>query len=283
MKKLIDKITQSLEESLSNLLDFIPELALAIVIFVIGHFIIRKLKGTIRKRVIHRSGEALTAQFTADIIGLIFYLLLLTFCINLLGFDSLTSKLIAGAGLTAFIIGFALKDIGENFLSGIILVFNRPFRTNDIIEIDGIQGQVLHISLRETIIKTADGRDVYIPNADILKKPLHNYTIDDQLRDFFIFPIFQENDISAAIQDIHDVIDQFPQVLSRPRPIVQIQDFDGGTVNIRISYWYDLEGSRKMNRLLRSEIMLAVFERLRDAGVGFPNHVQDISVSSAPE
>lgn len=281
MKKLMDKIRQSLEESLSNLLDFIPELALAIVIFVIGHFIIRKLKGTIRKRVIHRSGEALTAQFTADIVGLIFYLILLTFCINLLGFDSLTSKLIAGAGLTAFIIGFALKDIGENFLSGIILVFNRPFRTNDIIEIDGIQGRVLHISLRETIIKTGDGRDVYIPNADILKKPLHNYTIDDKLRDFFIFPIFQDNDISATIQRIHKVINQFPKVLSQPRSIVQIQDFEGGTVNIRISYWYDLEGSRKMNRLLRSEIMLAVFESLRDAGVGMPDHVQDVSVKSA--
>ncbi len=279
----MDKIRQSLEEALSNLLDFVPELALAIVIFVIGHFVIRKLKSTIRKRVIHRSGEALTAQFTADIIGLIFYLILLTFCINVLGFSGLTSKLIAGAGLTAFIIGFALKDIGENFLSGIILVFNRPFRTDDIIEIDGIQGRVLHISLRETIVKTADGRDVYIPNADILKKPLQNYTTDDQLRDFFVFPIFQENDISAAIQRIHEVIDQFPTVLSSPRPIVQIQDFDGGTVNIRISYWYDLKGSRKMNRLLRSEIMLAVFETLREAEVGMPNHVQDISISSAPE
>ena len=279
----MDKIRQSLEESLSNLLDFVPQLAVAIIIFVIGHFLIRKLKGTIRKRVIRRSGEALTAQFTADIIGLIFYLLLLTFCINILGFSGLTSKLIAGAGLTAFIIGFALKDIGENFLSGIILVFNRPFRTHDIIEIDGIQGEVLHISLRETIIKTADGRDVYIPNADILKKPLHNYTIDDQLRDFFVIPIFQENDISAAIQRIHEVIDQFPTVLTQPRPIVQIQDFDGGTINIRISYWYDLEGSRKMNRLLRSEIMLAVFQRLQEAKVGMPNHVQDISVTSIAE
>jgi len=279
----MDKIRQSLEESLSNLMDFLPELTLAIIIFVIGHFVIRKLKSIIRHRVIRRSGEALTAQFTGDIIGLVFYLLLLTFCINILGFSSLTSKLLAGAGLTAFIIGFALKDIGENFLSGIILVFNRPFRTNDIIEIDGIQGRVLHISLRETIVKTADGRDVYIPNADILKKPLQNFTIDDQLRDVFVFPIFFENDISAVIQRIHEVINQFPTVLSEPRPIVQIQDFDGGTVNIRISYWYDLEGSRKMNRLLRSEIMLAVFERLREAGVGMPNHVQDISLSSAAE
>ncbi len=279
----MDKIRQSLEESLSNLMDFLPELTLAIIIFVIGHFVIRKLKSIIRHRVIRRSGEALTAQFTGDIIGLVFYLLLLTFCINILGFSSLTSKLLAGAGLTAFIIGFALKDIGENFLSGIILVFNRPFRTNDIIEIDGIQGRVLHISLRETIVKTADGRDVYIPNADILKKPLQNYTIDDQLRDVFVFPIFFENDISAVIQRIHEVINQFPTVLSEPRPIVQIQDFDGGTVNIRISYWYDLEGSRKMNRILRSEIMLAVFENLREAGVGMPNHVQDISLSSAAE
>jgi len=279
----MDKIRQSLEEALSNLLEFIPELAFAVVIFILGHFVIRKIKARIRKKVTKRSGEALTAQFTADIIGLVFYLILLTFCINILGFSGLTSKLIAGAGLTAFVIAFALKGIGENFLSGIILVFNRPFRTDDIIEIDGIQGRVLHISLHETIIKTADGRDVYIPNADILKKPLQNYTIDDTLRDSFVFPIFQENDISAAIQRIHEVIDQFPTVLSSPRPIVQIQDFDGGTVNIRISYWYDLKGSRKMNRLLRSEIMLAVFESLRDAGVGIPNHVQDISVSSAPE
>lgn len=279
----MDKISQSLKDSFANLMDFLPELAAAIIVFVIGHFVIRKLKGSIRKRVINRSGEALTAQFTGDIIGLVFYLLLLTFCINILGFSGLTSKLIAGAGLTAFIIGFALKDIGENFLSGIILVFNRPFRTNDIIEIDGIQGRVLHISLRETIVKTPDGRDVYIPNADILKKPLQNYTIDDQLRDSFVFRIYIENDIGKVIDEIQTIVNGFPTVLEAPKSIVQIQDFEGGMVTIRISYWYDLAGNRKINWILRSEIMLAVFERLRDIGVAMPNHEQDINIKSTPE
>ena len=279
----MDEILQSLKDSFQNLLDFLPELGVAIIVFVMGHFIIRRLKGSIRKRVINRSGEALTAQFTGDIIGLIFYLLLLTFCINILGFSGLTSKLIAGAGLTAFIIGFALKDIGENFLSGIILVFNRPFRTNDIIEIDGIQGRVLHISLRETIVKTADGRDVYIPNADILKKPLQNYTIDDQLRDSFVFRMYNDNDIQAVIDAVQQIVNNFPTVLASPKSIVQIQDFDGGMVTIRVSYWYDLSGSRKMNRILRSEIMLAVFESLRETAVSIPNHIQDISLSSESE
>jgi small-conductance mechanosensitive channel len=274
----MDRMIEKLQNAWSEFLIFLPELGLALFVFFIGYLLIRKMKARIRKIVVKRSGEALTAQFTADIVGLVFYLILLSFTINLLGFSGMTSKLIAGAGLTAFIIGFALKDIGENFLSGIILVFNRPFRTNDIIEIDGIRGRVLHISLRETIVKTEDGRDVYIPNADILKKPLQNFTIDDQLRDTFIFRIFQENDISAVIQRIHDELDKFPTILSRPAPIVQIKDFEGGTVNLLVSYWYDLEGSRKINRILRSEIMLAVYESFRDADVGMPNHEQDLSV-----
>ena len=80
--------------------------------------------------------------------------------------------MLAGAGISAFIIGFALKDIGENFLAGIILAFKRPFRVGDIVDINGLKGKVLTLNLRDTQIKTGDGKDVFIPNAVIIKNPL---------------------------------------------------------------------------------------------------------------
>ncbi|HAZ24509.1 MAG TPA: mechanosensitive ion channel protein MscS, partial [Algoriphagus sp.] len=98
----------------------------------------------------------------------------------------LVSGLLAGAGITAFVIGFALKDIGENFLAGILLAFKRPFKVGDTVDINGIRGVVLNLNLRDTQIKTPDGKDVFIPNATIIKNPLVNFTIDGFLRYDFI-------------------------------------------------------------------------------------------------
>jgi small-conductance mechanosensitive channel len=94
------------------------------------------------------------------------------------GLTGVVSGLLAGAGISAFIIGFALKDIGENFLAGILLAFKRPFRVGDLVDIGGIRGTVLILNLRDTQIKTPDGKDVFIPNANIIKNPLVNFTID---------------------------------------------------------------------------------------------------------
>jgi small-conductance mechanosensitive channel len=68
---------------------------------------------------------------------------LLVICLGIIGFDDVTNKILAGAGLTTFIIGFALKDIGENFLAGILMAFQRPFRIGDLIQIDNIKDELL--------------------------------------------------------------------------------------------------------------------------------------------
>jgi small conductance mechanosensitive channel len=111
----------------------------------------------------------------------------------LLGLNSFTNKVLAGAGLLAFVIGFALKDIGENFLAGIILAFKSPFKLDDLIEVNNIIGFVKDINIRETHIKTPDGKDVFLPNSIILKNPMFNYTIDGFLRYEFVVGIAYEN------------------------------------------------------------------------------------------
>jgi small conductance mechanosensitive channel len=188
--------------------------------------------------------------------------------------------LLAGAGLTAFILGFAMKDIGENFLSGIVLVFNRPFRTNDIIEQDGFIGRVVSVSLRETVIKSLDGKDIYIPNADILKKPLQNYTIDNLIRTSFRLWIFNSNNLPEVLEFIRLEVSKSPHIQKKTPPRILTENFENGLVQIRVNYWYSLKGTRIINNDLQSMIMTNVFEALKAKGVGMPDHVQDIKINS---
>lgn len=270
----MDRYMDTLQSAYENMLDFLPLLAIALLIFFAGFWVIRLLKRYIKRKIMERSDELLTAEFAADLVGLFGFLLLIIFCLGVMGFSSLMSKLLAGAGLTAFIVGFAMKDIGENFLSGIVLVFNRPFRTNDIIEQDGFIGRVLSVSLRETVIKSLDGKDVFIPNADILKKPLQNYTIDDLIRTSFRLWIFNDNNIPEVIEFIRLEVSKSLHIQKKTPPRVLVENFQNGMVQIRVNYWYSLKGTRMINDDLQSKIMMDVFEALKAKGVRIPNHVE---------
>ncbi|MEQ8627119.1 mechanosensitive ion channel domain-containing protein [Ekhidna sp.] len=164
-------IIHSLEANYVNL-SFI--LLFVIIGFIISNFIQRRIK----HRLANKSPNHITANFTSQIVGVLIKSVVIFTTLYLLGLSSFTNKLLAGAGLLTFVIGFALKDIGENFLAGIILAFKSPFRLDDLIEVNGITGHVKDISIRETLVKTPDGKDVFLPNSIILKNPLYNYTID---------------------------------------------------------------------------------------------------------
>lgn len=264
---ILDQFRSGITEAYESLIDFIPQLLFAVIVFFIGHFFIQQLKKRVYRIVEVRSEEALTAEFTSHVVAFFIYVILLVFCFNILEFSSLISKIIAGAGLTAFIIGFALKDIGENFLSGIIMVFSKPFRTNDIIEIGGLTGKVIRISLRETVLKSLDGKDLYIPNSDILKKPLQNFTIDDLLRSNFTIRVPHSADVNEVIKDIQDIILSFDEVIKKRRPSVHVESFDERMVTLSAGYWYSLRGSRTMNNRLRSMIIIKVIDHLKSKGL----------------
>src|SRR5690606_12848659 len=126
--------------------------------------------------------------------------------LRILGFSDLTSNILAGAGILTFIVGFAFKDIGENFLAGILLAFKSPFKINDLIETENIIGYVVDLTIRETRIKTLDGKDVFIPNGQIIKNPLFNYTIDGFLRYEFIIGLDYESNTKKAINLILETV-----------------------------------------------------------------------------
>lgn len=276
---MIDLFQERLSEIYQGFIELVPTLVIAIVFFTIGVLIIKVIRKFIFTRVVKRSKDPVASQFVTDIVLVIFYIILTLLTFRVLGLSAVTQTIIGAAGLTTFIIGFALKDIGENFLAGIVMIFDRPFEMGDLIQIDNHIGRVINISIRETTLKTTDGRDVYIPNSDIIKKHFINYTIDDQLSETFEFSVFNSNNIRDVIAVVQETVSGFNQILKSKKPAVLIKNFENGTVQLTVSYWYSLRGTRARNGQLKTDIMLTVLDVLKENKITFPDHVQDVKLN----
>ena len=278
MNEQLDNFKEMLHKSWLNFYQAMPSIVFAIIVFAIGLLIIRKLKGLAYTFIDKRSKDPLVSDFLVNVVALILTIFLIVISLSILGFGEITDKILAGAGITTFIIGFALKDIGENFLSGIVMAFKRPFRIGDLIEINGFKGKVTSMSLRETLIKTLDGKEVFIPNGLIAKNGLINYTLDDLLRTDFIIGLDYNDDTQDALDTIENILKNHEFILQIPEPIAVIDELATSTVNVRVSYWYMTNNIKVPGAKLRSQIMLKVFKTLMDKGYGLPSDIVEVKM-----
>ncbi|MBZ9729293.1 mechanosensitive ion channel family protein [Salegentibacter sp. JZCK2] len=260
-------------------------LGLTFLFLVAGFFIANFIKRRIRLRLIKRSPNHITATFISQITGFTLKSIIVLITLYLLGLDAFTNKVLAGAGLLTFVIGFALKDIGENFLAGIILAFKSPFRLDDLIEINNIEGFVKDINIRETLIKTPDGKDVFLPNSIILKNPLFNYTIDGFLRYEFTVGIAYENNPTDAIKIILETVNNVEGVLKGDKkPSISIRELATNTININVQFWVDTfkTSRRSVHHSIRSQIMNNVIAALIAKGFSLPASIVELKNYDPP-
>lgn len=250
-------------------------LVFAVAGFILANFIKRKIKN----RFVHKAPNAVTATFISQITSFILKSIVVFTTLYLLGLESFTNKILAGAGLLTFVVGFAMKDIGENFLAGIILAFKSPFSVDDLISVNGIEGFVKDINIRETLVKTPDGKDVFIPNAVILQNPLFNYTLDGFLRYEFVVGIGYENNPTEAIRLIFDTIQQEKEVLKGDKgPAITIEELATSTINLKIQFWVDTfkTTKRSVHHSIRSQVMNDVVSALLTHGISLPASILEI-------
>lgn len=275
----MEKVTQLYQDAVQyfhmNYLNLGATLLFLIIGFIISSYIQRR----VRLRLMKKSPNRITAHFTSQIVGFVLKSVVIFSTLYLLELSSFTNKLLAGAGLLTFVIGFALKDIGENFLAGIILAFKSPFRLDDLIEVDGIMGHVKDISIRETLIKTPDGKDVFLPNAIILKNPLFNYTLDGFLRYGFMVGIAYENNPTEAIKLILETVNNVDGVLKGDKkPTVTIHELATNSININIQFWVDTFKStrRSVHNTIRSQVMSDIVAALTSNGYSLPANILEL-------
>ncbi|MGC4130565.1 MAG: mechanosensitive ion channel [Bergeyella sp.] len=283
MNKDVKKLSDILLDSWNNFLETLPALVVAIIVAFIGFFIIKYLSKISRKIIVNRSKDTLVSDFLVNLVSIVLAIFLIVICLSIIGWGSITDKILAGAGITTFVIGFALKDIGENFLAGIIMAFRHPFRVGDLIEVNGIKGIVQKMALRETSVKTIDGIDVYIPNSSIIKNPLKNFTIDTLLMNEFDLAVEYRNDVNKLIPILFNTLKEFPYILKNPEPKVYIKDISGGSVQIKVEYWFKVNEVKPSASELRSDIILKCFQVANEKGYSLPSGAVDVKIVETTE
>ena len=131
----MNDIVSRLNSYYHALLLMLPRIGVAIIVMVAGILIANWITTLLRKRISKKSHDQLMSSFLAKTIKLIFFVVIFLLTLNILGLNSISKAIFATAGASAILLGFAFKDIAENFLAGILLAFNRPFNVNDTVKI----------------------------------------------------------------------------------------------------------------------------------------------------
>ena len=188
--------------------------------------------------------------------------------------------LLGALGLTSVAIGFSLKDVLSNYISGVILLAARPFRINDQVVIGEYEGTISQIQLRATTMTTYDGRVVYIPNQEVFQASIINNTASARRRSSVMVGIDYGENISEAIAVINRVLGDLPEVENDPSYDVLVQELAASTVNLEIRFWVD---SRRAGFLLTtSKVAQAVKEALETANIDMPTDIYTLIVRETP-
>ena len=265
MENFIQDIVNHLQSYYYSLVDLTPKLLLAVLTILISWFIATRIGLFADLRLKRKMDDPLLATFIARLIKYILLIIGLLFMFRIIGLTGVAQSILAGAGISAFIIGFALKDIGENFLAGILLAFKRPFSIGDIIESNGVKGEVLTLNLRDTEIKS-DNKIIYIPNALLIKSTLINYNSGGFLLQTFTIGLEYGSNYNRAISLVKEILKRNDKVSDKDHDdAAVITDVTAAIVQLNIRYWEDTS-TKKNDSENRSKIISEVLNALKENG-----------------
>lgn len=275
-----NEISESFTQFYENLIDLIPGIGLGILIIIIGSLISGLIGNFAKRRISVKTNDPLMSRFLGKAIKYTLIVLSMMLALRAAGLEAIATGIFTAAGASALVLGFAFKDIGQNFISGIILAFNRPFDVNDTVEIGENFGKVRALEFRYTKLKTFDGKDVYIPNSDVLTKPVTNYTEDGFYRWNFIIGIAYEDNIEGAKATVLEALRKEPNVIEdeEHENFVVEDELATSTVNLKVFFWVDTKDFRRMAMITKGNVVRAVKEALEDAGYYMPADIQEIKL-----
>jgi small-conductance mechanosensitive channel len=184
------------------------------------------------------------------------------------------TALLGTLGLTSVAIGFSLKDVLSNYMSGVILLAARPFRIGDQVVIDTYEGTITQIQLRATTIQTYDGRLVYIPNQEVFQSSITNNTASPVRRSSVMVGIDYDADVDRAMQVIKDHVMGVEGVETNPEPLVLVRELAASTVNLETMFWVN---SRRQSFLqVTSRVLETIKLALQAEDIEMPTDIYTV-------
>ena len=279
----IKTVSESFKNYYNRFIEQLPGIAWGVLIIILGLLIGAWIGNFARQRISAKTADPFMSRFLGKAIKITFFIISAMLALKAAGLGGIATGILTAAGASAVVLGFAFKDIGENFIAGIILAFNRPFNVNDTVEIGDNFGKVKALEFRYTKLKTFDGKDVYIPNSDVLTTPVTNYTEDGFFRWSFIIGIAYEDNIDGAKAVVLNALRKEPNVIEdeEHENFVIEDELATSTVNLKVYFWVDTKDFRRMALITKGNVVRKVKEALEEHGFYMPADIQEIKLYGA--
>ncbi len=194
--------------------------------------------------------------------------------------DLTSIKFILGGLAIGF--GFGLRDLANNFVSGLLMLIERPVRTGDFVDIDNHIGEVTHIGLRSVTVRTWDNMELIVPNSEVFSRSFVNWTrSDDVVRTIIKLRVNRVDDPHKVQNIVKQVLGETSSVLTEPEPQVFLSEMDDVLIQLEVRYFINMRKSRSRSRV-RSEVLFRMWDRFKLYGIEPPYPQQLLHIKSLP-
>ncbi|MFA7642595.1 MAG: mechanosensitive ion channel family protein [Sphaerochaetaceae bacterium] len=255
------------EESLHLLFSIIG----IVLILVVGKILIVVLKKILAKA-FSRSKKIneLMAKFLLKVVSVVCWIFVFLVVLSHLGVD--LAPIIAGLGITGFILGFAFQETLGNLLAGVMIVLNAPFRVGDYVEVGSMNGTIRDMDMMSVTLSTPDNKRVIMANKLIWGQAIINYSYTETRRVEMGVSIAYDSDVNKAKQLIWDILNSYTEILSEPAPVVAVSKLNDSSVDLVVRPWTKPADYWAVYFRFQQEIL----ERFRSEGIEIPFPQRDV-------
>ena len=258
-----------------DLIGKLPVAGIALLVVLLFGFIAKKVASSgLGSRLFGDS--PLVRQVVARLLATLILIGGLLLALDIVGATGAVGAVLGTAGIVGLAVGFAFKDIVENYLAGILLAFHRPFAAGDFVDISGTQGKVVRLASRETILMTLAGNHVQIPNSEVFKASMTNYTRNPKRRFDFMVGIGTSEELARAQKLGVAALEKMEGVMNDPAPFAFVEGFADSSMTVHYYGWVD-QAQFDFGKV-KSEAIRQVKRALDKAGIDLPNPIYEVDV-----
>lgn len=259
-----------LQQGMALLVDYAPKLLMAIVVLLVGIWVINRMVKVTGKVMQKRDVDVSLRGFLTSLIGIGLKVLLIISVVDMIGVE--TTSFIAILGAAGLAVGLALQGTLANFAGGVLILIFKPYKIGDVIKAQGHLGAVESIMIFVTVLRTPENRKVIIPNGVLSNGDITNLTEADKVRVDMVFGISYESNIKTAKEVLLKIMNEHKLVLNDPAPFVGVLELADSSVNIAArpyvkpaDYW-----------AVYFHVMETAKIELEAAGIGIPFPQMDV-------
>lgn len=266
-------LEQQVVQFLQAAWQMLPAFLLGVVVIIGCYFLARPLSKIIIKPLGYVSESHLLNLVARRFVGILIIFFGIYIFLRLVGLTQFAVAVMSGTGLLGLILGFAFRDIAENFIASMLLSVQRPFKIDDVIEVNNHLGVVKKVTARATTLVDFDGNHIQIPNATVYKNVIKNLTANPKMRGHFVLGIGFDNDIRSAQGRALEIIKAQSAVIDDPAPQVLIDNLGAATINLTIYFWVNSEQHSTIK--VASQLMRTLVSDFTEQGISMPDDARE--------